>query len=204
MTTMTTPEQATEGVLDDGAAGEPVVSAAAAPAPTAEAPPSVADGVERRLDPCSVSLDRVIGWIVTGVLSGALLVPLLIVLFVAPLLLWAKALLALFWAVVTLAFGGFLHRWPEVAHRHASYKVDGEGIEMRQGVVWRQVINVPRSRVQHTDVSQGPLERRFGLGTLVIYTAGTDHARVDLYGLEHSTALRIRDHLLAGEGFDAV
>ena len=49
------------------------------------------------------------------------------------------------------------------------------------------MIHVPRSRVQHTDVSQGPVERRFGLGTLVIYTAGTDYARVDLAGLDHGS-----------------
>ena len=66
------------------------------------------------------------------------------------------------------------------------------------------VIHVPRSRVQHTDVSQGPVERRFGLGTLVIYTAGTDHAKVDLAGLEHGVALRLRDHLLPSGDTDAV
>jgi membrane protein YdbS with pleckstrin-like domain len=82
--------------------------------------------------------------------------------------------------------------------------VDGRGIEIRRGVVWRKVINVPRSRVQHTDVSQGPLERVHGLGTLAIYTAGTDHAEVSLHGLDHQTSLRIRDHLLPGETSDAV
>ena len=68
---------------------------------------------------------------------------------------------------------------------------------------WRTVVTVPRSRVQHTDVSQGPLERRFGLGTLVVYTAGTDHARVSLGGLAHAHALRIREQLLP-RGDDAV
>ncbi len=63
---------------------------------------------------------------------------------------------------------------------------------------------MPRSRVQHTDVSQGPLERSHGLGTLVIYTAGTEHARVELGGLDHGTALLIRDHLLPREENDAV
>jgi membrane protein YdbS with pleckstrin-like domain len=82
--------------------------------------------------------------------------------------------------------------------------VDASGILIRRGVFWRRVIHVPRSRVQHTDVSQGPLERGHGLGTLVIYTAGTDHARVDLHGLDHAAALAIRDHLLPGEGEDAV
>ena len=44
----------------------------------------------------------------------------------------------------------------------------------------------------------------FGLGTLVIYTAGTDHARVELPGLPHTRALAIRDHLLPAGGDDAV
>jgi membrane protein YdbS with pleckstrin-like domain len=57
--------------------------------------------------------------------------------------------------------------------------VDARGLEIRRGVFWRSVVNVPRSRVQHTDVSQGPLERSYGLGTLIVYTAGTDHAQVN-------------------------
>ena len=175
----------------------------AEPAP-ADAPPSIADGVERSLDPRSVLLDQLVGWIFTGSLSFGLLVVLVIVFFAASPSGPVTALLALFWAATTLAVGWFSHRWPEVYHRHVSYKVDERGIEIRTGVFWRKVINVPRSRVQHTDVSQGPMERSRGLGTLAIYTAGTDYAQVGLGGLDHATALRIRDHLLAGEGEDAV
>ena len=104
--------------------------------------------------------------------------------------------------------GGFLawlsHRWPEIAYRHTFYRVDPQGIEIRRGVVWRRTINVPKSRVQHTDVSQGPLQRTYALGTLVVYTAGTDHAKVELPGLSHARAMRIRDHLLPSGGDDAV
>ena len=75
--------------------------------------------------------------------------------------------------------------WPAIDYSHTSYRVDDEGIEIRRGVWWRTVTNVPRSRVQHTDVSQGPFERNHGLGTLVVYTAGTDHAKVELGGLDH-------------------
>lgn len=172
--------------------------------PSAPSVPSIADGVERSLDPRSVRLGRIMGWITTVSVSLPLLIGVLLVLSLAPLPGWAKALTALGWAAVVAGLGWTGHRWPEVHHRHASYKVDEQGIEIRQGVFWRKVINVPRSRVQHTDVSQGPLERGHGLGTLVIYTAGTAHARVDLGGLDHGTALLIRDHLLPREGGDAV
>ena len=70
--------------------------------------------------------------------------------------------------------------------------------------MWRAVTNVPRSRVQHTDVSQGPLERSHGLGTLVIHTAGTEHAVVGLSGLDYGTALALRDHLLPRGAVDVV
>ncbi len=121
--------------------------------------------------------------------------------FLAALVFWANTGFSLIGLAAAaggwLVFSGLLawhaQAWPEIAYRHASYKVDGQGIEIRRGVFWRTIINIPRSRVQHTDVSQGPLERTHELGTLVVYTAGTDHARVDLPGLAHARALRIRD-----------
>ncbi|HEX5720806.1 MAG TPA: PH domain-containing protein [Thermoanaerobaculia bacterium] len=166
------------------------------PEPASE-PASIADGIERRLDPRVMALNRIVGGIVAAAISLSQLVALLVIYFVADDLPgWVMALFVLLWVIVTLILAWSSHRWPAVEHRHTSYKLDERGIEIRKGVYWRRVIHVPRSRVQHTDVSQGPIERGFGLGTLVIYTAGTDHARVDLPGLEHATALQIRDYLL--------
>lgn len=166
--------------------------------------PSIADGAERSLDPRAVVVDRIAGWLVAGPILAGQLLALVLVLLLAPLPGWGKAGLVLLVGTAAVLLAGRAHLWPEVAHRHASYKVDARGIEIRRGVLWRKVINVPRSRVQHTDVAQGPLQRRYGLATLILYTAGTDHAQVDLHGIDHATALAIRDHLVAGEGDDAV
>lgn len=209
---MTTTEMSVEGAAEsdpapdstDAADPLPVPSPVLLPEPPAETLPSIADGVERPLDPRIIPLEQLTGWFITGAVSLGLLVVLVIVFQAADLPGWLRTLLALLWLGGTVAGGWLSHRWPPIEHGHSSYKVDLQGIESRRGVLWRKVINVPRSRVQHTDVSQGPLERRYGLGTLVIYTAGTSYARVDLSGLDHATALRIRDHLLAGEGTDAV
>ena len=169
----------------------------------------VADGVERSLDPRVIPLDRTVGW--------TTFVPIALVTFVTvvimalaggpgggPLPWFLAAPLMAAWAAGISALGVYTHRWPAVSYRHTSYRVDGEGIEIKRGVYWRRIVNVPRSRVQHTDVSQGPLERKYGLGTLVIYTAGTDHARVAMSGLDHGVALQIREHLLPRESGDAV
>lgn len=165
----------------------------------------VADGAFHALDPRAISVNRIEGWIVTAILSAVSLACLGVILLVADNIpAWLHWLLPFLWLATTLLLAWRAHRWPVLEYRHTSYRVDALGIEIRRGVYWRVVIHVPRSRVQHTDVSQGPVERRFGLGTLVIYTAGTDYARVDIAGLEHGVALRLRDQLLSSGESDAV
>jgi membrane protein YdbS with pleckstrin-like domain len=157
----------------------------------------------RRLDPDFVPFQRVIGWIVTAVMSVALLVVAAIVWLRADLGL-AGFLLLPGWLGATLGIAWLFYAWPAVHYRHVSYVLDAEGIEIRTGVWWRQVISVPRSRVQHIDVSQGPMERSYGLGRLVVYTAGTNHSRVELAGLSHAVALALRNYLLPRGSDDAV
>jgi membrane protein YdbS with pleckstrin-like domain len=86
---------------------------------------------------------------------------------------------------------------PRLHWRHAAWRVDERCIEIRTGVWWRSRVAVPRTRIQHLDVVQGPVQRRFGLGTLVLHTAGSDDASVPLPGLAHETALELRDDLAA-------
>jgi hypothetical protein len=97
-------------------------------------------------------------------------------------------------AVVSLAFAWM---WPPLAYRHLRYGVDDTGIAIESGVLWRSRVALPRVRIQHTDVSQGPLERRYNIGTLKLYTAGSRHVRIELPGLNHDEALALRDALLA-------
>jgi hypothetical protein len=160
--------------------------------------PSIADGVVHQLDPRFIPLEQAVGWIVTACVAIGTLVTVSIISLGSGRLV-GLVLLPL-WAIANGALAWHAQRWPAIEYRHASYRVDEQGIEIRRGVYWREVINVPRSRVQHTDVSQGPLERSYGLGTLVVFTAGTDYAKVDLAGLDHAIALRIREHLLPREG----
>jgi len=94
----------------------------------------------------------------------------------------------------------FLVGWvyPKAAYRHASWRINANGLEIRRGVWWRHRIIVPHSRMQHSDIEQGPLQRLFSLATLVINTAGTEDASVQLSGLTLETAERLRDELMNG------
>jgi membrane protein YdbS with pleckstrin-like domain len=87
--------------------------------------------------------------------------------------------------------------WPPLCFRYLRFGVDETGIAIESGVIWRSRIALPRVRIQHTDVSQGPLERRYGVGTLKLYTAGSRHTKIELPGLKHDDAIALRDALLA-------
>jgi hypothetical protein len=169
-----------------------------------ERPHGIADGETRRLDPRYVLLQKQTGWIGTGVMAALSLPALLLFLWLISPGWWIglPATAVVLGGLGLLAW--FNQRWPEIDYAHASYRVDAEGLEIRRGVYFRVVINVPRSRIQHTDVSQGPLQRRLDLATLHVHTAGTENAEVTLPGLAHATALQIRDHLLPRQRDDAV
>jgi membrane protein YdbS with pleckstrin-like domain len=180
-------------------------SAAVAGSDELVAPPhGIADGEVRRLDPRYVLLQKQTGWIGTGVMTALSLPALLLFLWLARPATWLGLPAALLVLIGLGLLAWLNHRWPEIDYAHASYRVDAEGLEIRRGVYFRVVINVPRSRIQHTDVSQGPLQRRLDLATLHVHTAGTENAEVALPGLAHETALLIRDHLLPRQHDDAV
>jgi membrane protein YdbS with pleckstrin-like domain len=181
------------------------VDAQAQPAQAQPVQAAVDDGRDHPLDPRVIPLQRIGGWIFTAVVAGTTMFPLFITLLAADdMPRWLRLLLPVVWLALAGVNAWWAWRWPPIAYRHTWYRVDSDGIEIRRGVYFRTVINVPRSRVQHTDVSQGPIARHFGLGTLAIYTAGTEHARVELAGLEHGLAMRIREHLLPSGASDAV
>ena len=186
---------------EDESAPEPV------PEPAVEARPSHPDAqlaATQQLDPQYVKLQRTVGWIATAILSFSLLAAAGVGWLAARPPHWLSLSLLPAWFVATAALAWLLQAWPAVQYRHTSYTVGPEGIEVQSGVWWRHLMSVPRSRVQHIDVSQGPIERSYGLGRLVIFTAGTEHSRIELPGLRDSVAYDLRNHLLPRGSDDAV
>lgn len=110
----------------------------------------------------------------TGVLPrGAFLIPVL--------------LLAL-WLVI---------RAPLRRYQARGYQLGADRLRVVRGLVFNSDTVVPFGRVQHIDVHQGPLERAYGLGTLVVHTAGNHNASVALPGVAHDDALAMRETIRA-------
>lgn len=79
--------------------------------------------------------------------------------------------------------------------RHVAWRLDDDGLAIRRGRVYQRETRVPATRVQHLDLKRGPWQRRRGLATLIVHTAGTRHSAVTLPHLDVEDAERLRDVL---------
>lgn len=158
-------------------------------------PPTCDEGFAP-LDPREITADRLVGYPIFGIIWLGLIASSSASFFVVEDW-WYAPLLVSVWLLLGAFFFFLAHFWPKISHRHISWKSSDVGMEIRYGVLWKHRVVVPIARVQHVDVSQGPLQRSFDLGKLIIYTAGTKNSSVELDGLQHAQALRLRDQLIA-------
>jgi membrane protein YdbS with pleckstrin-like domain len=82
------------------------------------------------------------------------------------------------------------------AYHYTRWRLDDDGLRLRRGRWWRHEALVPRARVQHLDIERGPIERRFGLATLVVHTAGFHHGVIRQAGFAEDDAMQLRDALV--------
>ncbi|WDQ14714.1 PH domain-containing protein [Rhodopirellula sp. P2] len=146
----------------------------------------------------ALRLHRFLGGIFIGVTVLLCLIGVVVLWFIAPstIEVWGGAAagiaLILGWAI----WIGWIY--PKAAHRSASWKISEHGLEIRRGVWWRHRIVIPHSRMQHSDIEQGPLQRMYSLATLVIHTAGTKNSSIQLENLNSESAEQLRDALTSG------
>ena len=60
---------------------------------------------------------------------------------------------------------------PGLRWRRWRYEIRPDEVDLQRGIFWVSRTLVPLARIQHVDTRQGPLQRRFGLATVVFYTA---------------------------------
>ena len=80
-----------------------------------------------------------------------------------------------FWVLLALAVlalaGVVVGVVPELRWRRWRYEIRPDEVDLQRGIFWISRTLVPLARIQHVDTRQGPLQRRFGLSTVVLYTA---------------------------------
>ena len=100
----------------------------------------------------------------------------------------APVLLVVLWLII---------RVPLRRYQARGYQLGPDRLRVVRGLLFRSDTVVPFGRVQHIDVQQGPLERGYGLATLVLHTAGTHNASVTLPGIAHADAVAMREDIRA-------
>jgi len=109
---------------------------------------------------------------------------------------------------VALVLGGTSLGWnlvaPGLNYARWRYGIDDELLVMRYGILFHEERVIPIRRMQHVDLLRGPIERLFGLATLVVYTAGNEGSAFRVPGLAAATAQQMRDRILKARGDDVL
>ncbi|KPK65359.1 MAG: hypothetical protein AMS21_04885 [Gemmatimonas sp. SG8_38_2] len=151
------------------------------------------------LDPRVVVVWRIAGLLTVAILTAA----------VGALDYWVTARFDLSLVAPSVAtamiavLGGVLSLlWPPLRYRFWHWDVRPDRVLIQKGVIWRSRSVIPRVRVQHVDTRSSPLQRRFGLSSLIIYTAGTRGADAEIPGLAAEEAEALREELAQVEELD--
>ena len=171
----------------EGEASWPGLAAAYAVWPETEAvrarviPPPV-----KRLDPRAKRL-----WIINNLIGVAFLVAIAVGI-VLVLHRWRD--LAMIWTVgipVAVAVIGSIVAWADAAVRYRvwRYEIRADEVDLMHGLITRRRQLVPMARIQHVDTRQGPLERHYGLATVLFYTAAGG-MEIPALSVEHAAEVR--------------
>jgi len=164
--------------------------------------PSLADGEFHHVDPNAIQAWR-IGLAIKLLMMIVVAFVAVAILFVRPGIISLSPVTLGGWAVMMLVVAGYSWIWPAISYRHLFYCLTEDSVIIRKGVFWKMETIVPKSRIQHTDIAQGPVERAFGISSLIIHTAGTQFALVPLSGINQDLAPRLRNHLLESRDNDS-
>lgn len=121
-------------------------------------------------------------------------IPLLLASWI-PLLVMRKAPLLIVPAVVMLLAALIV---PIVIRKSKvkGFALRDHDIAYRSGLFWQKTVLLPFNRVQHAEVSSGPLQRKFGLASLKFFTAGGSSVDLKIDGLTSDRAEQLRTFVM--------
>jgi uncharacterized protein len=80
--------------------------------------------------------------------------------------------------------------------KRKAYAVREKDILFRTGWIIQKLHIVPFNRVQHCVVQSGPIGRRYGLATVIIYTAASNEQDISINGLKSEDAEVLKTFIL--------
>jgi hypothetical protein len=71
-----------------------------------------------------------------------------------------------------LILGSLILLWIPAFYKSLEYVIDSDSVKMKKGVFWKKRVTVPFTKITNLDVTQGPVQRVFDIGTIHVQTAG--------------------------------
>ena len=93
-----------------------------------------------------------------------------------------------------------LFSWPLISVPRKGYAVREHDVVYKSGVFWRTVTAIPFNRIQHVEKSSTPLDRRFQIAVLQLFTAGGAGGDLKIHGLSAKTAEKLRFYIVEKTG----
>ncbi len=62
--------------------------------------------------------------------------------------------------------------WIPAFYRSLEYSINTDSVSGKKGVFWRRMVAIPYSKITNIDITQGPVQRWFDIGTIHCQTAG--------------------------------
>ena len=83
-----------------------------------------------------------------------------------------------------------------LAFKKRKYALRAKDIIYTKGLIWSVRTAIPFNRIQHAELKQGPIDRKFGLSSLKVFTAGGQSSDLVIPGLPSDQAQQLKDFVL--------
>lgn len=96
------------------------------------------------------------------------------------------------WLLITILSFLFMR----LSFKRTGYALREKDVLYRTGWIIRRMQVCPFNRIQHCSVHAGPLERKYGLASISLFTAGSDGSDIKIHGLTDAMAASIREFIM--------
>lgn len=83
-----------------------------------------------------------------------------------------------------------------LADKQKFYALRQEDISFSSGLIFKKIVTQPILRIQHVELKRGPIERKIGLATIQVFSAGGAMHTFEIPGLVLDQAESIRQFIL--------
>jgi len=129
-----------------------------------------------------------IEWAISS--SILIIIAIILTFFIKPIQepIWIS-LIIVGWLLLTVGYAFFQTK----AFSQKAYALRDKDVIYKSGWIVQKTRTCPFNRIQHSSVSTGFIERKYGLATLILYTAGTDDADLQIPGLKEVDAYAMKE-----------